>query len=419
MSGETTGGSQVARRAAAMSKALSEAARRARFSTRSRRRFDARGFSARRGARALRLFAILGFALLVAAPTVAAGVYFAFIASDQYVAEAQFTVIGGELQAGGGSSDAFGAATNVPVLAIIQDTQIVSAYLESRAAVEALNASLDLRKLFGAPSIDVVSRFREGEPIEELVRYWRKMTSTTIKMPSGIIEFRVRAFTPADARRIGEAVVEESERLINDLNARMQSDAVSSATAELKRAGDRLAAARARLEEARNEEGVLDASRAADALEKLLGDVRGAALTMQQEYQALMRSVNESSPQMKAMRARIDAGRAQIADLEAKLTSTRGGGEKALSASMTRFAMLDLERQISERLFTSATATLELARLTAEHRLMYLKTFVSPVTPEEPLYPRRALNTALIFAAGLAAWGCLYALASAARNNMA
>lgn len=418
MNGPPPAKTDVARRTALMSRALSEAARRARFSTRSRRRLDVGGFSARRGARLMRIITLVGFVLLVVAPTLAAALYFGFVASDQYVAQAEFTVIGGEIQTGSGSNDTFGAATNIPVMAIIQDTQIVSAYLESRAAVEALQARLGLRNLYGRSNVDYFSRLHQDEPVEELVRYWNKMTATQIKMPAGIIEFRARAFTPGDARAIAEAAVEQSERLINELNARMLRDAVASAEAELKRAADRLAAAQAKLEQARNEEGMLDAGRAADALEKLLTDVRGATLTMQQEYQALLRSVDAKAPQMAAMRARIDAARAQIVELEAKLTATRSGGNgQALSTSMTRFAALDLEREIAQRLYTGSAVTLELSRLAAEHRLMYLKTFVYPVTPEEPLYPKRMLLTALTFVGGLGAWALLCAIATLLRNN--
>ena len=419
MSDAPTNKTDIARRTALMSRALSEAARRARFSSRSNRKLDSGGFSARRGARFMRIYAVATFFLTVLAPTLAAAVYFCFFASDQFVSEAQFTVIGGEIQAGGGSNDLFSAATAVPVAAIIQDTLIVSAYLESRAAVEALQAKLDLRNLSGSSDVDRFSRFSAHESAEELVRYWRKMTSTQIKMPSGIIEFRVRAFTPDASRLIAEAAVEMSERLINDLNARMQQDAVTSAEAELKRAAERLAAARAQLEQARNEEGVLDAGRAAEALDKLLTDLRAATLAMQLEYQALLRAVNETSPQMKAMRARIDAGRAQILDIESKLTATRGGAAKSLSSSMTRFAALDLERQIAERLYSGSAATLELARLASENRLMYLKTFVLPRTPEEPLYPKRLLMIALVLAGGCAVWGALYGVGVLARNNLA
>jgi capsular polysaccharide transport system permease protein len=416
MSSDLPTKSDVSRRAALLSKALAEAARRARFSTRTRRNFDAGGFSARRGARLMRALVWGSFFLLVALPTLVAGVYYVVFASHQYVANAQFTVMGGEVKSGG---DALGAVSGIPAAAIIQDTQIVAAYLESRAAVEALNERVDLRQLYGQKSIDWFARFDQTEPIEQLVRYWRAMTKVSIKMPSGIVEFKVRAFSPRQAQDIARAVVAISEKLINDLNARMQKGAVASAEAELKRAATRLGTARARLEQARNEEGVLDTARTAEAIEKMAGEIRSATLAMQQRYQALSKTVGVESPPMKAMRARIDAGQAQIADLEAKLTVTRSGTEKALSATMTKFAALDLERQIAERIYAGSAGTLELARIVAESQLMYLKTFELPVLPEKATYPKGALVTFFILLGGLAIWGAFVALAMVARNNMA
>lgn len=419
MSAELPSKTEVKRRAAVMSSALAEAARRARFSTRSRRGFSAGGFGARRGARAMQAFVWASFALLVALPTLAGALYYGLWASDQFVSEAHFTIAGGEVRQNAGKTDTFGAATGVPLEAIAQDTMIVTAYLESRAAVEAVDARLPLRRVYGDERIDRLSRFGRDEPVERLVDYWRDMTHATIRMPSGIVEFRARAFSAAEAQKIAQIAVELSERLINDTNQRMLADAVGSAESEARRAAERLGAARVRLEQARNEEGVLDAARAAESIEKLLAEVRSAVTRMEQEYQALLRAVRDTSPQMKALRARIDAGRGQMVELEDKLTATRAGQEKSMSASLTRFAALDLERQIAERLYAGAAATLELARLAAEHRLMYVKTFVAPVLPEEPLYPKRALNTALIFLGGLAAWSALVGLATLTRNNMA
>lgn len=416
--------SDALQRAGAMSKALADAARRARFSTRSRRNFDAGGFSARRDARLMRLFAWASFVALVAIPSVAAIAYFGFIASDQYVAEAQFTVTSGDVgskskSSAAGNDDKYSSATGVPLEAVVQDTQIVVAYLESRAAVEALDARIRLRSLYGDEKIDVLARFPADASIERLVEYWRWMTKSSIKMPSGIVDFKVRAFTPQQAQLIANEVVSLSEKLINGLNERMFADAVSSADIEVKRAASRLGQVRADLERARNEEGLLDATRAADAIEKLLNQVRQSDLALRQEYNALSRSVSAESPQMRVMRTRIDASRAQIAELSAKLTNVRQGAPQTLTVSLTRFAALDLERQIAEKIYAGALETLETARLVAENRTMYLKTFVLPLTPEEPLYPRRILYAALVIGAGLAIWSALLRLVAVVRDNSA
>jgi capsule polysaccharide export protein KpsE/RkpR len=51
--------------------------------------------------------------------------------------------------------------------------------------------------------------------------------------------------------------------------------------------------------------------------------------------------------------------------------------------------------------------------------MMYLKTFVSPVAPEEATYPHRALYAFIIFAASATLWAILCGLAATVRNYMA
>jgi capsular polysaccharide transport system permease protein len=401
-------------RARVMSQALADAARRARFSTRSRRTLESGGFRARRGARAMRIFRIASFVLMVVVPGLAAAAYYGLLASDQYVAEAQFTVMGGEVPA----PDAIATMTGIPAAAIVQDTQIVINFIHSRAAVEKLETNVGLRERYSRNDIDVLARFNPDKPIEKLVSYWRRMTDATIIMPAGIVDFRVRAFTPEDARAIGDDVLSISEQLVNELNARMNADAVKDAEQELKRTAERLTAARSALETARNDQGILDAVKSADAVNKLVTDLRGQVARMQQEYDAQLRAVLPTAPQMRTLKARIESGQAQIAQLEASLTA-KDPASRTLSTSMTKFAELDLEHQIAERLYSGAAASLELAKLMGERKRMYLNTFVRPVAPQEARYPKRILYTAAVVLGSLAAWGALVGGVAAARNHMA
>src|SRR5215467_107052 len=79
-------------RAQAVSKALTDAARRARFSIRARQAYRGGSFEARSGARLMRMLTVALFVVMVAIPIFVVSVYFALLASDQYVSEAKFTV---------------------------------------------------------------------------------------------------------------------------------------------------------------------------------------------------------------------------------------------------------------------------------------------------------------------------------------
>lgn len=415
--GEVVHGTTALERARILSNALSEAARRARFSTRSRSRFTGGGFQARRGAVLWRRAILASFVLVVALPTFGAILYFGFLASNQYVVEAKFTVSGGNPP----QLDGLGALTGIPAASIVQDTQIVTSYIQSRAAVEELDRKVKLRALYSRPEADWLARFNAKDSIEDFIKYWKKVVSVTIQMPSGIVELRVRAFTPEDSVRIGNAILEISERLINDINTRMFRDAVSNASQQLERSMARLTHARLALEQARNEGGMLDVNKAADALNALITDTRGALLQLQQEYDSQRKTVRDDAPQMRALKSRIDTTRAQIAELEAKLAGTAKliSNGPTLAVSMTKFSELDLEKQISERLYAAAASTLEMSRLTAEQKMMYINPFVRPALPEESQYPRRVLFSVFVAAGALLVWSICCGIAALVRNHMA
>lgn len=404
-------------RARYVSQALSDAARRARFSSKSRRNLSGGGFAARKGAVAFRWMLILSFWAMVGIPGAIAVAYFGFFASDQYRVEVQFTVAGGEPI----MADGLTAITGIPSITIIQDVQIVTNFLQSRAAVEKIQEKVDLRAKYSRDEADWYARFNPSKPIEKFVRYWQNMISVAIKMPGGIVDFRVRAFTPEDARAIAQAAIEVSEELVNDLNQRQNNDAMRNAEQDVERASKRLMEARVALEEARNSAGILDVSATIQSLNTLINELRSGVLKMQQEYQTQLRVVSEAAPQMRNLRTRIETTNAQIMELEAQLTSTRrsANSDNTLALSMTRFAVLDLERQIAERLYAGAVSTMEVARLTAERKRMYLNTFVQPSLPQESQYPRRILFSAAVVAGLLALWGALMGMASVIRNYMA
>lgn len=399
-----------------VARALSEAARRARFSTR-KRALTSGGFQARRGQRLMRLLGRASFVFVVLIPSLGAMIYYGLIASDQFASEARFALRGGQTS----KIDALGDLTGLPSLHVIQDTQIVVNFLQSRSIIETLESSLDLRSMFNRPNVDYFSRLAPDSPIEKVLRYWKSMIDVSVQIPSGIVVLTVRAFTPRDAGRIAEAVLEASEQLVNDMNDRMHQDAVATSQLEQQRAQARLAEARAALEQARNEEGVLNAEKAAEAQNALITAERGNLLKMQQDYETQRQYMSEFSPQMRALHSRIDAEKTQIAKLQSELTRSPSEPKTAdvLSGTMTKLDYLDFERQLAEKSYASSMSAYERARATSETKLMYINTFVYPVEAEEARYPRRLLIIGAVTGGSLLTWGILCGLAVLVRNNMA
>lgn len=400
----------------AVTQALREAARRARFSKRSRRNAASESPSARRNSVLMRGALIASFIGFVLLPSLAAATYYLFFASNQYISEAQFTVSGASVP----KPDGIASMTGIPAMSIIQDTQIVTNYIHSRASAELLQSTVNLRALYSKPDIDWMSRFDPAEPVEKFVEYWKNMSTVAIRMPGGIVSLHVRAFSPQDAADITRGVIAASERLINDMDERMHQDAVVNTENQVAKATARLAFTRATLEKARNDSGILDAAKAGEATMALIGGARSTLLRMQQDYQTQLQSLSPQAPQMLILKSRIDVAIRQVSELEAQITRKpeSTGGDVPISGVMSKLSELDLDNKVAERLYAGALASLEGARLTAQNKMMYLTTFVQPVLPQDSEYPHRIRSPFLIFTGCLGAWAILASIAVTVRNRM-
>jgi capsular polysaccharide transport system permease protein len=328
-------------RAALVARALSEAARRARFSTKRRRATPGGSLRAQRGARLLRWLRIGTFVGIVAVPCLAFAVYIFAIASPQYTAEARFTVRGG-MPVG---ITGLGKLGGAPTMLIVQDTQVILNFMKSRAMVEGLDRAVNLQNLYAAKSIDRWSRLKRHQFIEKVTKYWERHISLSVQMPSGIVTFTVRAFTPDDAVRIANAAIDSSEQLVNTMNDKMREDAVALAETERQHSQNNLATARTNLENARNEEGMLSAGEESKALTTLIGTVEKEQVTMQQQYDSSRRYVRADAPQLKNLQSKIDAAQKEIATLRAQMTRSgpsSGDDKPVLSGSMSHLDYANL-----------------------------------------------------------------------------
>ena len=102
---------------------------------------------------------LASFIACVLVPAFAAMIYFALIASDQFAARARFAV----RQIDMGSSDSMASAensasgptgVNFSFTAPGQNAYIVTSYIQSRAIVDNLNKTLNLREIFRRPEAD-------------------------------------------------------------------------------------------------------------------------------------------------------------------------------------------------------------------------------------------------------------------------
>ncbi len=344
---------------------------------------------------------LLSFVLVVALPTILAGVYYLLIATDQYVAELRFGLRSSEPVRTDPAALMTGSAG--PLQAAL-DSYAVAQYIGSRAIVDDLGKTLDLRRIFSPPSADWPARLHLPVAVEELVNYWRHQVDAFFDPTNGTIAVRVRAFTPTEALAVAQGVLTSSEQLVNELSARARRDALRNSEREVAVAERRLTAAQARLRDYRDKQGLIDPHKAADANAALAGRLRDELVRAGTDLSTLRAYMRDDAPALKLLETRVETLKAQRSAIESEATERTKTGEPALSRVMGSYEELESERRFAETAYQRALDALDRARINADRQQIYVADFVPPSLPEEALYPHRWRSLGEVFLAAFVIW---------------
>jgi capsular polysaccharide transport system permease protein len=356
------------------------------------------------------------FVICVLVPTFLAGLYYAFIASDRYVAGAGFAVRGVDH----GSMDIIGSFTGLASTgSTTSDSYILLNFLKSRDLVEKLEARLPFRDIYSGNGADFLSRLDPSLSIESVVEYWEKCLHTTFDNTSGVLTLHVEAFTPEDAERVASVVLDEATKLVNELSGRARQDAVAYAEGEVNRAEVRLKASLDALRSFRETEKALDPAGAAKIQMELIGGLEKQLTEVSARIAALKGEVTEDSPSMRSLKRQAQALEQEITRQRAEIGADDNGAQNALTGQLAAYETLDVEREFAQKAYASALGSLEKARVEADRQQRYLAVYSNPARAEYPLYPRRILNVFLIFSGFALLWGIGTLIVWSVRDHLA
>ncbi|WP_132519249.1 hypothetical protein [Rhizobium sp. BK376] len=344
--------------------------------------------------------ATLFFLVMVVLPTVIGSLYFAFLASPQYMSEFRFSVR---------PTDGANATTSVAAETALamSNSFIVSDYVMSRDAVTELDKSVGIRKFYTRDGVDFLSRLANDASTEQLVKYWSGRVSTNYDLATGINTVQVTAFTPQDAYTIASALQILCEKLVNDISEKARQTQMAFSKAELDRAEARLKDVRAQETALRTGQRTLDARKEAEGKIALNAKMRGDLADLQAEYSSLSSYMKPSSPRLSLLKNQIAAAQEQIDRLQSQIGGTEGttNGDTLDDAQLvTKYDQLQSDVDIATKLYQSSLTSYEAARMQASNNQIYLATYVHPGVPEIATYPRKVLDSFLVFITTLGVW---------------
>lgn len=336
----------------------------------------------------------IAFVLLVIVPTLLVALYYAFFAANIYQTEARFLIRGQEAKGGLLSMSSLGSLLSETGMGATRDESLsIIDYFQSLNAVEALDKTLDLRAIFGRPKEDFWARLPGDASEEELRDYYRSMIDLGYDSASGLVTLRVRAFDRQDTVTLTDALLDMGERLVNQFNVRAQEDMLALARSEVKRAEDRLLRNREALTRFRHESEEIDPSEKSGAILSVITSLDAEIAKTEAEIAELSSFMRPNNLRIASLRTKLEGLRGQVKKEQKRLT----GKDNSLADMISSYESLQLERELANRAYESAVASMETARTDALRQHNYLVRVVTPTLPDEASYPWGWRNTAMVF----------------------
>ena len=298
-----------------------------------------------------------------------------------------------------GTSGGLGALAN-DFLGLKSTSDIFVGILGSRTVQDKLIQQFNLKKLYGTRSMD------------DAEKALAEHTGISVDRKSQIISITVIDKSPQRAAAIGQAYVEELNRLVADLST-------SSARRERVFLEERLQGVSKDLEDAEknfsqfaSKNSAIDVKEQGKAMVEAAATLQGQLIAAQSQYEGLRQIYTDNNPRTRTVKARIDELQRQLEKLGGKgesSTEVSSGAGESLYPSIRKLPLLgvtyaDLYRRtrVQEAVFEILTKEYEMAKVQEAKEIPTVKVLDASNVPDRKSFPPRLLimflGTACAFA---------------------
>jgi capsular polysaccharide transport system permease protein len=352
------------------------------------------------------------FLAVVVLPTLSATIYYTFFATDIYFSESKFVVRSPDRPAATGLGLILRSAGFSNSGDELYAAQSIAS---SRDALRLLNRNDAFEKAYTRPAISIFDRydpFGNARSFESLYHYFQKKVGLDIDSSTSITTLTVSAYTPQDAYRFNQQLLEMSESMVNHLNERGRDDLVRYAQSEVDNANAKSQAAAIALARFRTRSGVVDPEKQATAQMEMISKLQDNLIAAKTEF-AQLRRYTPDNP-------RIPVVETQIGTIQGEINREIGevtGNRKSLATNAVEYQRLTLQNEFAGKQLAAALGALEDARSETQRKQAYIERIVQPNLPDSPSEPRRVRGIIATLIIGLVAFGILRMLLAGVKEH--
>ncbi len=332
-----------------------------------------------------------GIARAILVPTLLSLLYYLLIAPSSYQSKFEFMIEGTQKAApdllSGFGIPAVSAASN--------DARIVGDYLRSAEMVNLLRNRWGFGEAYSRPTLDPFSRLSVQSPIERAVDFWHDKAKIDYDSTANTISVSVSAYTPQDAKKLADGVLDGANLIVNQLDARASVTEQEVAGRQLDEQKRQFDEVRKRVAKIRGSDTMTLDAQSAQVVQTISQiDSEIARLRVEQ---ATARSIYQpSAPQARSVDAKITALET-ARNSAVRRAQTGPGSGVAESDVAARTAVLDYE--FAQKSYYAALQTYQAASNKADAKQRYVVAFIPPRLPERSNYWLRLWNVLAIMLA--------------------
>ena len=319
--------------------------------------------------------------------------YYTFIAADRYVSEVSLSVKSTD---GSSPISLSGIESLVGVASSsTEDIKLLQEYIKSFDMLQKLDEKINLRSLYEKQKIDLFFRIYSSTSKESYLKYYRDRIHILFDDTTGLLNVAVESFSPEDARIISAAILEESERFINEISHNIAREQLRFAQGELESAKQKYKDAKNELLAFQNEYGVFDPQSLAKTKAGFITEIELQISKKETELNTMRSYLNDNAPEIVALKAELRAHKEQLEKERRKVASN--ASQDKLNDVVAQFEALYLNLSFAEDVYKTAITAVETTRIEIGRKAKQVVVIQSPYVPDSAAYPNKMYNIITIF----------------------
>ena len=319
--------------------------------------------------------------------------YYTFIAADRYVSNVSLSVKSTD---GSSPISLSGIESLVGVASSsTEDIKLLREYIKSFDMLQKLDEKINLRSLYEKQKIDLFFRIYSSTSKESYLKYYRDRIHILFDDATGLLNVAVESFSPEDARIISAAILEESERFINEISHNIAREQLKFAQGELESAKQKYKDAKNELLAFQNEYGVFDPQSLAKTKAGFITEIELQISKKETELNTMRSYLNDNAPEIVALKAELRAHKEQLEKEKSKVASN--ASQDKLNDVVAQFEALYLNLSFAEDVYKTAITAVETTRIEIGRKAKQVVVIQSPYVPDSAAYPNKMYNIITIF----------------------